>query len=285
MRTIYPKTGRAAVVGFTGPPGVGKSTLHGGADQARARARALGRGALHRPVLAVHQGRAARRPDPPHRPFPGPGRVHPLDGQPRRARRPERGGAAGGAAHGRVRAATWCCWRRWASARPRSTSSTTPTPSCWCSCPAPATRSRHSRPGSWRSPTSSSSTRPTTRSPTRWSVRSRGCWRSAPSPTGPSRSSAPRRSAARGWPRWPTSSPSTARTSSPQGTLSERRRRNLLNEVLAIATYRMRRELEESVARGRGGARAAGPRGLARAGPGQRRGHDPRAREGEGPGR
>jgi LAO/AO transport system kinase len=32
-----------------------------------------------------------------------------------------------------------------------------------------------------------------------------------------------------------------------QGTLSERRRRNLLNEVLAIATYRMRRELEESL--------------------------------------
>jgi len=32
-----------------------------------------------------------------------------------------------------------------------------------------------------------------------------------------------------------------------EGTLSERRRRNLLSEVLAIATYRMRRELEESV--------------------------------------
>jgi LAO/AO transport system kinase len=32
-----------------------------------------------------------------------------------------------------------------------------------------------------------------------------------------------------------------------EGTLSERRRRNLLNEVLAIATYRMRRELEASV--------------------------------------
>jgi GTPase len=31
------------------------------------------------------------------------------------------------------------------------------------------------------------------------------------------------------------------------GTLSERRRRNLMNEVLAIATYRMRRELEASV--------------------------------------
>jgi GTPase len=32
-----------------------------------------------------------------------------------------------------------------------------------------------------------------------------------------------------------------------EGTLSERRRRNLMNEVLAIATYRMRRELEESI--------------------------------------
>jgi LAO/AO transport system kinase len=32
-----------------------------------------------------------------------------------------------------------------------------------------------------------------------------------------------------------------------EGTLSERRRRNLMNEVLAIAAYRMRRELEASV--------------------------------------
>jgi LAO/AO transport system kinase len=32
-----------------------------------------------------------------------------------------------------------------------------------------------------------------------------------------------------------------------EGTLSERRRRNLMNEVLALATYRMRRELEVSV--------------------------------------
>jgi LAO/AO transport system kinase len=32
-----------------------------------------------------------------------------------------------------------------------------------------------------------------------------------------------------------------------EGTLSERRRRNLMNEVLAIATFRMRRELETSV--------------------------------------
>jgi LAO/AO transport system kinase len=32
-----------------------------------------------------------------------------------------------------------------------------------------------------------------------------------------------------------------------EGTLSERRRRNLMNEVLAIATFRLRRELEDSV--------------------------------------
>jgi len=32
-----------------------------------------------------------------------------------------------------------------------------------------------------------------------------------------------------------------------EGTLSERRRRNLMNEVLALATFRMRRELEASV--------------------------------------
>src|ERR671937_211557 len=29
VREVYPRTGRAAVVGFTGPPGVGKSTLIG----------------------------------------------------------------------------------------------------------------------------------------------------------------------------------------------------------------------------------------------------------------
>ena len=29
MREAYPHTGKAAVVGFTGPPGVGKSTLIG----------------------------------------------------------------------------------------------------------------------------------------------------------------------------------------------------------------------------------------------------------------
>ena len=40
VREVYPKTGRAAVIGFTGPPGVGKSTLIGRlVENARARDR------------------------------------------------------------------------------------------------------------------------------------------------------------------------------------------------------------------------------------------------------
>ena len=40
VREVYPKTGRAAIVGFTGPPGVGKSTLIGRlVEHARARER------------------------------------------------------------------------------------------------------------------------------------------------------------------------------------------------------------------------------------------------------
>ncbi len=42
-----------------------------------------------------------------------------------------------------------------------------------------------------------------------------------------------------------------------QGTLAQRRRRNLMNEVLALAANRLRRRLEEQVARGRVGAGAA----------------------------
>jgi GTPase len=43
VREVYPQTGRAAVVGFTGPPGVGKSTLLGALTKAeRARDRTVG---------------------------------------------------------------------------------------------------------------------------------------------------------------------------------------------------------------------------------------------------
>ena len=58
-----------------------------------------------------------------------------------------------------------------------------------------------------------------------------------------------------------------------EGTLSERRRRNLMNEVLALATYRMRRELEASLREDPGGPGAARPRGGARD-RSRQRGHD-----------
>ena len=136
------RTGRAAVVGFTGPPGVGKSTLIGALTKSYRAQDQRRRRAVDRPVLAVHQGRAARRPHPPDRALPRSRRVHPLDGQPRRAGRALGGGAPGRAAHGRRRQGRGVPRDRRASARPRSTSSTTPTRSCSCSCPARATRSR-----------------------------------------------------------------------------------------------------------------------------------------------
>ena len=101
VREVYPHTGNAAVVGFTGPPGAGKSTLIGALVQAPARAGAHGRGAVDRPELAVPRRRAAGRPHPPDRALPRPGRLHPLDGDARRARRAGRGRAAVGAADGR----------------------------------------------------------------------------------------------------------------------------------------------------------------------------------------
>ena len=61
------------------------------------------------------------------------------------------------------------------------------------------------------------------------------------------RSSAPRRSVARAIEELATSSPSTAPTSSPRARCPSAAGATCMNEVLAIATYRMRRELEESV--------------------------------------
>ena len=63
-----------------------------------------------------------------------------------------------------------------------------------------------------------------------------------------------------------------------EGTLSERRRRNLMNEVLAIATFRMRRELEESVREDHEVQELLDRVVVARARSRQRRGHHPRPR-------
>ena len=142
-RTTTPRAGRSSArsirrparrpwSGFTGPPGVGKSTLIGRlVEHARARDREVAVLSID-PQLAVHPRRPARRPHPAVRPLPRPRRVHPLDGQPRLARRAVRGHAPGRAADGRLRARTTCSSRPWAWARPRWTSSTTPTRSCSC---------------------------------------------------------------------------------------------------------------------------------------------------------
>ena len=69
----------------------------------------------------------------------------------------------------------------------------------------------------------------------------------------------------------PRRSTSTARTSRRRARSSERRARNLRNEVLGIAASRMRRRLEAAVADDPAIARAARPRRQARARPGERR--------------
>ena len=103
VRRIYPSTGRAASIGVTGPPGVGKSSLVGAlVAHARASGRSVGvvsvdpsspftRGALlgDRIRLADH--------------FLDPGRLHPLDGDARAPRRPRGGDAPGAAARRRLR--------------------------------------------------------------------------------------------------------------------------------------------------------------------------------------
>ena len=92
-----------AIVGFTGPPGAGKSTLIGALVAPPAGRRCEHRRALGRPHLAVQRRRRARRPYPPGRALPRLRRLHPLDGDPRRARRARRRGAGGAAADGRRR--------------------------------------------------------------------------------------------------------------------------------------------------------------------------------------
>ena len=72
VKEVYPHTGQAAVIGFTGPPGVGKSTLLGALTKLeREREQTVA-------VLSVDPSSpftkgAARRPDPPVRALPGSG--------------------------------------------------------------------------------------------------------------------------------------------------------------------------------------------------------------------
>src|SRR4051812_50163301 len=64
VREVYPRTGNAAVVGFTGPPGVGKSTLIGSlVRNARERDRGVA-GVSIDPPPPVTQGGLLRCPHP-----------------------------------------------------------------------------------------------------------------------------------------------------------------------------------------------------------------------------
>ena len=99
VREVYRHMGKAAVVGFTGPPGAGKSTLIGALTRRR---RALGRqiGVLsidppRRSPAAPCSGTASACPS-----TSSTWGLHPFDGHPRGARRTRRGGASGNAADG-----------------------------------------------------------------------------------------------------------------------------------------------------------------------------------------
>src|SRR5665648_722234 len=84
---VYPHTGRATVIGFTGPPGVGKSTLLAALTKLeRARERTIAVLSIDPSSPFTHGALLGDR----------------LNGHPGGARWPQRGRAAGGAADGRV---------------------------------------------------------------------------------------------------------------------------------------------------------------------------------------
>ena len=227
MRDLYPRAGGAHLVGITGPPGAGKSTL---VASLIAALREAGRTAA---VVAVD----------PSSPITGgallgdrvrmqayasdDGRVHPLDGVPRSRRwaRSDLHGRGDRPRRGRLRHRAARDGR--ARARARSRSRPRPTrPSCWRR-PRWATRSRRSRPACSRWPTSSWSTRATGRgrSGRRPSCGRCSCRRSlariatptARRPSGPRCSSRQRRPA--------TASPSSSPRSIVTGRRRGRRRR------------------------------------------------------------
>ena len=95
---LYPQTGDGVLRRRHGPAGRRQVVADRGARPPRPGPRAHGGRHLGRSLEPVHAGRPARRQDPPRRPLPRPGRVHPLDGNPRSPRRPGRGDAPDAAA-------------------------------------------------------------------------------------------------------------------------------------------------------------------------------------------
>ncbi len=163
LRRLYPRAGRAHLVGITGPPGAGKIDPRGGAHRRgpeppvgrsrsspstrRARspaARSSATASGCRPTPAIATSSSARWPLA----------ATPVGWPPRRPRRRPCSTRP---------ASIWSSSRRSGPARARSRSPQQPTRRSSSRRPRWATRSRRSRPGCSRWPTSSSSTRATAR--------------------------------------------------------------------------------------------------------------------------
>ena len=218
LREVRERAGRARVVGVTGPPGSGKSTL---CDQVIERWRAAGtpgrrdRGGSLEPV---HRWRDPRGPGPDGPSHARSRRVHPEHGRSRSSRRARGGCPRGDPSHRRLRPRSMPARdgrRRPVRARGHGDRRHD---GRGHHAGRPGTPFRSSRPASSRSPTSSWSTRPTFPGPPRWSVTSRSWSATASSvPGGRHRCSPPSRRPARVSTIWWRRSTATATASPSRG--------------------------------------------------------------------
>ena len=141
---VHRSLGRARRIGITGPPGAGKSTLVERLVTAYRQRGSPGGGRGRRSHQPLHRRRPPRRPHPHGIRGARRGRLHPLHGKPRVARRARHHHARGvrparrrrlrpdpgrDGGRGPIRARRRAAW---------------PTPPCWCWCPSRATASRRS---------------------------------------------------------------------------------------------------------------------------------------------
>ena len=254
VREVYPHTGQAAVVGFTGPPGRRQVDADRRAHQGAPRGRADRRRAVDRSLLAVHPGRAAGRPHPPHRALPRPGVF---------IRSMANRGALGGLSEAALQAALLLD----AAGRQDVFVETVGVGQAEIDIidhadtivlvlmPGSGDSIQALKAGVMEIPdviVINKADHPLTDTMIReirgvLSLANLDRTPEGAADAGGCRSSRPRQPAARASRSSSSACRSTAPTSSPRASSSERRARNLRNEVLAIATARMRRRLEEEL--------------------------------------